>query len=52
MSNNNNYLGEMKLEVVKAKRMGDSNSRIKNGFDIKSDTQIKRWVQKYEECGE
>ena len=29
MSKNNSYSREMKLEVVKAKLMGDSNSRIK-----------------------
>ena len=29
MSKNNSYSGEMKLEVVKAKIMGDSNTRLK-----------------------
>ena len=52
MSKNNSYSGEMKLEVVKAKLMGDSNSRIKKVFGIKSDTQIKTWVKKYNEFGE
>lgn len=52
MSKNNSYSGEMKLEVVKAKLMGDSNNRIKKVFGIKSDTQIKTWVKKYNEFGE
>ncbi len=52
MSKNNSYSGEMKLEVVKAKLIGDSNSRIKKVFGIKSDTQIKTWVKKYNEFGE
>lgn len=52
MSKNNSYSGEMKLEVVKAKLRGDSNSRIKKVFGIKSDTQIKTWIKKYNEFGE
>ena len=52
MSKNNSYSGKMKLEVVKAKLMGDSNIRIRKVFGIKSDSQIKAWVKKYKEFGE
>ena len=41
MSKNNSYSRKMKLEVVNAKFMSDSNSKIKKDFDLEIKTLVK-----------
>lgn len=49
---NNSYTNEFKLQVVQSYlNSEDSNVTTAEKFNIRSKTQVERWVQKYKEVG-